>query len=230
MASRRRYLDQTELAQFADITIGDTTEADDQISMAEEMIDAYVGPQDKAYPHELQGRAAAGAGSSITLQSNQQSIYDINFFKYCEVEIIGGTGPGQRRVVTGSTLAGVLTVASAWTTTPDSTSFYRIYQLGKFPRIVDSTFYSEQTPSTYYKNIPEAVKRATAAQVEYRIAMGEGFFKTDQSEKVSERIGDYSYENISSSGAGSVGVEKLIAPKAKLLLRGFKNRLGQIVV
>src|SRR3990167_2995659 len=222
--SRRGYLTQTELAEFTDITVTDAAEADDQINQAEEMIDAYVGSQQKFYDYELKGKAAAGGSSSITLQSNQQSIYDIDYFKLCEVEIIGGTGVGQRRKVTASTLAGVLTVDTAWTTTPDSTSFYKIWQLGKFPRQQDVHFYSEQTPSTYYKSIPEAVKRAVAAQVEYRIAMGEAFFKTDASEKVSERIGDYSYENASSQGVGTLGVEKLIAPKAKLLLRGIKSR------
>lgn len=231
MASRRNYLTQAELEQFADIIISDTTEADDQISMAEELIDAYVGYQQKAYGiSDLKGRAASGAGSTITLQSNQQNLYEIDYFKYCEVEIIGGTGAGQRRVITGSTLAGVLTVASAWDTTPDSTSFYRIYQLGKFPRYCDSYFYNESSPATWYKNIPEAVKRATAAQVEYRINMGEAFFASDQSEKVSERIGDYAYENAISGGIGIVGLEKLIAPKARLLLKGIKSKLGQIVV
>jgi hypothetical protein len=225
MASKRGYITQEELAEYADITIVDATEADDQISQAEELIDAYVGPQKKAYPHELKGRAAGGASLSITLQANQQNIFDIDFFKCCEIEIIGGTGAGQRSVITGNTLAGVLTVASAWGTTPDSTSFYRIYQLGKFPRAVDSIYYSEQSPSTYYKNIPEAVKRATAAQVEYRIAMGDNFFKSDQADKQSEDIGDYSYKN----APGIAGVEKLIAPKAKILLRGLKTRLGEII-
>ena len=68
-----------------------------------------------------------------------------------------------------------------------------------------------------------------AAQVEYRINMGEAFFKTDQSEKVSERIGDYAYENANSQGVGLLGVEKLIAPGAKLLLRGIKSRIGAII-
>ena len=223
--SRRGYLSQTELSQFADITITDATEADDQISQAEELIDAYVGPQQKAYPHELKGRVASGGSLSLTLQSTQQNIYYADYFKYCELEIIGGTGAGQRRIITGSTLAGVLALASAWSATPDSTSFYRIYQLGKFPRACDSMLYSEQSPTTYYKNIPETVKRATAAQVEYRVSMGPNFFETDQSGKASEHIGDYSYQN----AEGTTGAERLIAPKAKLLLRGIKSRIGEIV-
>lgn len=225
MASRRNYLTQAELAQFADITITDTTEADDQISQAEELIDAYVGPQESFLPNPIEGRASAGGSSSLTLQSNQQNIYDVDYFKWCEVEIIGGTGAGQRRVITASTLAGVLTVASAWDTTPTTTSFYRIYQLGKFPRHCDVTFYSEQSPSTYYKQIPEQIKRATAAQVLYVIEMGESFMSGDGADKTSESIGDYSYTNAPSAAT----VYKLISPKVRLMLKGIVNRTGQII-
>ncbi len=225
--SRRCYLSQAELAQYADITITDTTEADDRISQAEEIIDAYVGPQGRFLDYDIYGLAASGASTSLTLETAQQNNYDINFFKWTEVEIVGGTGVGQRRTVTGSTKAGVLTVAT-WTSTPDSTSFYRIYQLGKFPRQCDVVTYSTGVPSQYYKQIPEAIKRATAAQVEYIIAMGDAFFKTDQSDKVRERIGDYEYEN-SASGVGKTGTIKLIAPKARTLLKGYKNRTGRIV-
>lgn len=226
MASRRNYVTTTEVDEL----IGSGNSTDLQISEAEELIDAYVGHQDKFYNWELTGRSpSAGGASSITLQTNQQNIYDIDYFKWCEVEIIGGTGVGQRRIITASTKAGVLTVASAWTTTPDSTSFYKIYQLGKFPRKQDVMFYSEQTPSTYYKQIPEAVKRATAAQVEFMSQMGDEYFKTDRVDKVSERIGDYAYENANSQGVGFTGAEKLIAPKAKILLRGIRSRIGSIV-
>ena len=225
--SRRCYLSQTELAQFADTTVTDTTEADDRISQAEEIIDAYVGPQGKFLDYDIYGLAASGASTSLTLESAQQNTYDIDFFKWTEIEIVGGTGVGQRRTVTGSTKEGVLTVA-AWTVTPGATSFYRIYQLGKYPRYRDVITYSTGVPTQYYKQIPEAIKRATAAQVEYIIAMGDNFFKTDQSDKVSESIGDYSYEN-SASGVGKTGVIKLIAPKARTLLKGYVNRTGQIV-
>jgi hypothetical protein len=229
MASRRRYLSQAELAQFADITITDATEADDQISMAEELIDSYIGFQEKSFPYDLQERLfaglAAGAGAtSLTVQSNQANIYDVDYFKFCEVEILGGTGNGQRRTVTGSTKAGVLTVAT-WDTTPSTDSFYRIYQLGKFPRLRDMFFDNINTPYTYYKAIPEAVKRATAAQVEFIVYMGADFFRTDKSELQSESIGDYSYSRNRSGGAG---VANLIAPKAKMLLRGIINRTGLI--
>ena len=224
--SRRGYLSQTELAQFANITVTDTDEADDRISQAEELIDMYIGAQIKFFESDITGRASAGGASTLTLQTTQQNIYEIDYFKLCEVEIIGGTGAGQRRKCTGSTKAGVLTVDAAWTTTPDNTSFYKIYQLGKFPRQKDVIYYSEASPNTYYKSIPEAVKRAVAAQVEFIVEMGDDYFASDRAEKESESIGDYSYSNM----AGAAGVQRLIAPKVKMLLRGIRNRLGVITL
>lgn len=222
--SRRLYLSQDELAQFANITITDTTEADDRISQAEEMIDAYVGFQEMFFPVPVTGRAASGGSSSITLESSHQNVYEADYFKWCQVEIMGGTGEGQRRTASSSTKAGVLTLQSAWTTAPDSTSFYKITQVGKFPRHCDVEYYSTSSPYKYYKVIPEAVKRAVAAQIEFLINMGDNFFNTDKAEKQSEAIGDYSY-----TGTATGATEKLISPKAKLLLRGIKNRVGVIV-
>lgn len=231
MASRRNYVTTTEVDTLAGIS-----STDQQISEAEELIDAFVGPQDKHFPYGdpqngFTGMASAGGAQSLTLQTDQQNVYEKDYFKYCEVEIIGGTGAGQRQICTGSTKAGVLTLAADWGTAPDNTSFYRIYQLGKFPRKQDVILDTQHTTNTYYKSIPENVKRATAAQVEFMVAMGAKFFKTDKSEKNSERIGDYSYERSGgNSGAGGTDIRRLIGPKAKALLRGFINRTGEIIL
>lgn len=222
--SRRGYLSQDELAQLADITITDSVEADDRISQAEELIDAYVGYVSKFMDHKVEGLASASGASSITLQTDQQNIYEKDYFKLCEIELIGGTPLGNRRKITGSTKAGVITVDSAFDTTPSS-AYYRIYQLGKFPRKEDATLDSTNTPNTYYKAVPEAVKRAVAAQVQYMIEMGDSYFAGDEVDKTSESIGDYSYTK-----SGSGGFAKLIAPKAKLLLRGYVSRTGNIIV
>lgn len=229
MSSRRQYLTQAELAEFADITIVDSDEADDQISQAEEIIDAYVGAQQKFLHCEVNGPVASATSTSFMLYVQQQNMYDVDYFKGCQVEIIGGTGAGQTRTISGSTRAGVCTISTSWTTTPDSTSFYKITQLGKFPRHKDVTFFSEVGTPTYYKSIPEAVKRATAAQVQFMIEMGDKYFSTDQSEKTSERIGDYAYTIGGPGTSTGAGPDKLIAPKAKKLLIGIKNRLGQIL-
>lgn len=219
--SNRQYLSQSELAEYANITIIDETEADDRISQAEELIDAYVGFQDKALHTEVMGKATAGGSTSLTLQTKHQNIYEADYFTYCYVEIIGGTGAGQRVKITSSTKAGVLTT-SAFSTSPDSTSVYRIYQLGKFPRYSKDTFYnSEETPTKWYKFIPEEVKRATAAQIEYVIDMGENYFSSDATDKTRERLDDYEYEK------DKPALTKLIAPKARQLLKQYVNRVGK---
>lgn len=223
--SRRRYLSQSELAQFANITITDTDEADNVINQAEEMIDAYVGFENKFIPQIYRELVESATSLSFTLDDDHQNTFDKDYFKGCEVEIIGGTGEGQRRIITASTRAGVCTIDSAWTTTPDATSFYKIYQLGKFPRHQD-VFASDTTPIVIYKSIPEAVKRAVAAQVAYIIKMGDDFFNSDKADLQSENIGDYSY----SKKENAAGTVSLIAPKAKQLLRGLVNRVGQITI
>lgn len=225
MASRRGYLSQAELAQYADITILDTTEADDQISQAEELIDAYVGFQKKFFCEIITGKAQSGSTTTLLLDNVHSSSFPYtDYFVGCIVEIIGGTNAGQRTRCTASGQTGILTT-EAFTSAIDSTSFYKIYQVGKFPRIQDVFINSNVTPQAVYISIPEAIKRAVAAQVEYTINMGTKFFTTDASQKTAEQIMDYSYQK-KASGA----TEQLIAPKAKILLRGIVNRTGELVV
>lgn len=218
--SRRGYLSQDELKQFANITIQDTAEADDIISQAEEMIDAYVGYVRKHFEGVVEGLVSnANSATTFTLESEEQNIYEKDFFVLCEVEIVGGTGAGERRKITGSTKAGVITVDADISLSTDS--FYRIYQLGKFPRHEDVRLH---TNNTYYKQIPEAVKRATAFQVEYLKEEGSEFFNTDKQNMQSESIGDYSYTR-----AGGATIDRLLAPRVKQILRGYRVRSGRIL-
>lgn len=221
--SRRRYLSQDELEQFADIAVTDSTEADDRISQAEELIDAYVGYQVKFYDDVTTGKAVTGSTTQMTLQTSQQNSRQANYYEGMELEIIGGTGKGQRTTITASTYAGVVTFETL-TNTAGAGSIYRIYQLGKFPRPKDVWYDSESGDNTYYKQIPEAVKRAVAAQVEFEIQMGTSYFTSDKSNITSETIGDYSYTR--DSGAN---LDRLIAPKAQQLLRGIRNIKGAII-
>jgi len=222
--SRRGYLSRAELVQFANITINDENEADDQISQAEEIIDGYVGHQNKFLVGSIKGRSSsAGGNTTFYLDTDQLNVFQKNYFKGMEVEILGGTGEGQRRRITASEYAsGKITVSDAWDTNPAIGSFFKIYQLGKFPRVQDVNYYSNTDPEQYYKQIPEAVKRAVSAQVEFVIQMTEAFFNTDKSEKESEKISTYAYKKASGQAIGN----KIIAPKAKNLLRGIRNRTG----
>lgn len=224
--TRRGYLSRAELSQYADITITDSAEADDRIGQAEEQVDAYCGYVEKYMPHTVTGTCSSATSSTITLEQSHQNTYDKNYFKNCEVEIVSGTGEGQRKRVLSSLKSGVLTVSDNWSTTPDSTSIYKIYQLAKFPRATDVEPVSSNGETVIVKTIPEAIKRAVAAQVAFAIQKGDAFFSGDAVEKVSESIGDYSYEK---SSTGSGGYTKLIAPAAKLLLKGYIVRGGRLI-
>ena len=226
MSTIRGYLSQSELEQFADIEITDSEEADDQISMAEELIDSFVGFQDKYIKTEVIGKVSAGGSTtSFTLNEIHKNNFPYtDYFKGCMVEIIGGTNVGQRKICTGSSVEGVIS-HEAFDSSNDATTVYKIFQIGKFPRCKDVFGDTTQTPQRLYKSIPEMVKRATAAQVEYIIEMGSKFFASDASRITDERIGDYSY----SKAGGKDSSAPLIAPKAKSFLRGIINRTGSFI-
>ncbi len=151
-----------------------------------------------------------------------------DYYKGCEIEIVGGANAGERRIITSSDKDDKsVTVSAAWTTTPDSTSAYKIYQLGKFPRPED--VYSSGASNKYYKSIPEEVKRATAFQVEYMINQGQKFFGSDAPDMRMEQIGNYKYEKGSSSLGDKPDYEKLIGPRARAILRGIRSITGTIV-
>lgn len=213
--TRRGYLSQTELAQYANIEIIDAAEADDQISQAEEIIDAYVRQAERFVRVRISGTATGG--TTTTLIDTQYLTQYSGYYTGLELEILAGAGAGKRLRITGNDkTTKTITFTPALEATIDTTSVYTIYQLGLFPRYKDVLY----TNDTYYKRIPEAVKRATAAQVEYIIEKGEAYFKGG-AELKSESIGDYSYTRDTGS------MTSLIAPKARLLLKGYVNRTGQ---
>ncbi len=219
--SLRQYLSTAELEEYADITVTNADEAADQISQAEELIDAYVGFQLKSVPGTYTGVATSGTTTTmIDTSSDGQMNFDDNFFQFCVVEIIDGTAKGDVRAIVSSARADKqITVETEFSVAPDETSVYKIYQLGKFPRAngKDSTIIGNK----YYKSIPEAVKRAVAAQVQYVVENGSEFF-TGATDRLSESIADYSYTI-------KPGVDRVIAPKARMYLKGIYNIKGKIV-
>jgi hypothetical protein len=91
------------------------------------------------------GTAQAGAASSITLVSGASS--SNGAYNQMYVYITSGTGAGQRQRITaynGSTK--VATVASAWTTNPDTTSVYVVS-----PSNVE--FFAPNTNGTYFPTL-----------------------------------------------------------------------------
>jgi hypothetical protein len=252
--SRRQYIDSTYLTAYlgGQTLNGDFSSMDSLIEMAEEMIDGYVGPQRKWFQldssfiagvftppdyepetpvvKELRGRITQVVSpTQYMIETWQQHAYQNNFFSMCNIDIIAGKGFNTSYLIAASTLDGQITIKNIDGTDPtqnvfDTTSVYRIYQLGKFPRDRDVFYNTYQNPTFYYKGIPEQIREATAAQAEFINAMGRDYFITER--LTSERIGSYSY----SRAAHSVKNDTLIAPKAKFLMKGYMSRRGTMVI
>jgi hypothetical protein len=218
--TKRGYITKAELESYADIAISDDNEALERMELAEEIIDNYVGFQNSFRRYDLTGQASGGTTTTLVDTNTNSVINSIteDILSYCTLEIIGGTNAGESRTIISNTTDGTVTVHKAFTSAIDSTSVYRIYQLGKFPRTQDYKLVND----IYYKFIPEKVKRACLAQVEYMINMGDDFFNSGV-DKHSENIDGYSY-NIKES------VRRMLAPKAREYLHGIVNRKGYLVV
>ena len=72
------------------------------------------------------GTATSGAASTLT---NSSATWDVDELAGSTIEITGGTGEGQVRLIDSNT-ATVITVDAAWDTQPDATTTYRICHYG----------------------------------------------------------------------------------------------------
>lgn len=222
MAIRRHYIETGD--------VSGSTEA--QLALAEELIDRYVGPQDRALPSEYHGQISTIGGSgnkTITDTHSPGALNSVNGqFANAVIEMVSGAAAGQRAVIQSSDLATQgITLWAAFTTTPAVGDYFKVYQLAKFPRYKD--IYSTPDGLNRYATIPEAVREATVAQVEFIIAKGAGFFTGDNSDMQSESFLNYSYTRSSSAG-GQSSLSNLISPQARVLLRGIVNRKGTMFV
>lgn len=220
--TRRQYVTEDEIEQFSNIQVTDSTEAEDQMSRAEEMIDSYVGFQRKHIRDTFSGLATSGGNDFLIDTSGDSPLknFDDDYFTFCEVEIIGGTGKGQRRTISSFDISSnKITVSEDWAVNPDNTSFYTIKQIGKFPRLED-VFQDEH--NKYFKSIPDAVKQATLAQLEYIIEKGADFF-AGALDYESENVGEYSY-------TAKKGANRFISPHARELLKGIRNIKGTLIL
>lgn len=84
-----------------------------------------VTPSDRPRLGLHSGTAAAGASTTITLQSDAVATAD--YYNGRPIEIVAGTGIGQVRTIKDYTTGRVATVDRAWSTNPDTTSIYVIH-------------------------------------------------------------------------------------------------------
>jgi hypothetical protein len=219
--TKRGYITKSEVESYCDIAITDDAEAIERMELAEEIIDKYVGFQNAFQRYEITGTATGGSTTTLVDSSGDTllggSIDDR--YTYCVLHIIGGTNVGEERVITSQDSdTKTVTVQKAFTSAIDSTSVYRIYQLAKFPRSQDAKLID----GVYYKYIPEQVKKATLAQVEYMIEMGDDFFVSGI-DKTNENIDGYNYQI-------PQDVRRAVAPKAREYLKGFTCRVGKLII
>jgi hypothetical protein len=216
---RRNYIETSE--------VSGATEA--QVALAESLIDAYVGRADRFYKAEATGQVTASlTGEVVDDRVDSPLFVTDNTYAYCYIHIIAGSGAGQQRFITASSRDGRSLTFEGDPFNPalDDTSVYRIYQLGLFPRYKDNRILSGS--SVFHKFIPEAIREATIAQTEFVIEMGDDYFTGDDSEMDSERIMNYSYSR--GGNAGQSALVKFVSPKARALLKGYKNSTGVIAV
>lgn len=254
--SKRQYINPAYLTNYlhGQSLSSDFPTPDDLIEMAEEMIDGYVGPTQKWFQldssfvagvytppdyepetpvvKELRGKVNSVVNASTYMvEFWQQNAYQNGFFGMCNLDIMGGTGFGNSYLISDSLYTGQITIkntdGSTITEAPlDTTSVYRIYQLGQFPRNRDVFYNTFENPTRYYKQVPEKVRQATAAQCEYINKQGLDFFTSDAGTMQTEHIGPYSYGRRGTTTSSDI----LIAPKTRMLLKGLKNRRGTIVI
>lgn len=212
----RRYLTTANLNEL-------TTPTLEQVKLAEELIDSYVAFIGKHVRPTYDGIATSGTTTKLIDTSNDSHLsFGDDYFNYCVLEILTGTNEGEiRSIISSNRDEKSVTVSEAFDDPIDNTSVYRIYQLGKFPRAKDVHIETD----TYYKSIPRIVREAVMAQVDYIQSLGIEYFTGDKSDVVSESIDDYSYQLGGSNGTKDSQI-RLIAPKARALLRGIRSRKG----
>ncbi len=224
MSTRRYYIEESDAP----------TATADQIALAEEIIDQYVGTQDSYFDSDdvRQGEITSllSGNKIIDTSSISQlgpSIY-INFYDRMVVEFLSGAQAGTIRPITASD-------STDYSITYDGTALaglavgdiFKIYQLGKFPRCKDVlTRLNSDNRSQIYKSIPRQVKDAVIAQAEYIVELGDDYFTGNDTDAASESIGNYSYSN--AGGGNQSATVKMVAPKARTLLRGIMSRLGRL--
>lgn len=220
MATRRNYIETSDVSGATDA----------QVALAEELIDVYVGVQDKHFKNEYDGEITSLLSGNKVIDASslsQLKQQNTNVFSRCVIELVTGDAAGTIRLITASD-------GSDYSVTYDGDAIadiavgdiFRIYQLAKFPRQKDQFTRN----SIYYKTIPRAVKDAVIAQTQFIIEMGDDYFNGNEADAGSESIGNYSYSNSSGNGGQQSAVVKMVAPKARTLLRGIVNRLGRIEV
>lgn len=231
MASRRNYATKEDCLAFdSGLVFAADPDADTQISRAEEMIDQYVGFQQKFLENEPRVEISDISDDGKTLYDTvggSQLFQTDDYYKYCEIEILGGAGVGQHGFIISSNRNDKsITVRDAFSTPLDDTSIGVIRQVAKFPARRNA--FTNRIGTLWVKEYPSQLKDAVCAQVQFMQAKGIEYFSTDGPDMDQETIGNYSYSK--GRTISPTAFISLIAPSARQLLQGIMNRTGVIEV
>lgn len=108
---------------------------------------------------------STGSNTSTTLKDTTKA-WGSNVHKDSSVTIVEGLGRGQKRVIASHT-ADTLTLESAWTTTPDTTS---VYSIGAYESYGDSKIFNQGRPALNKKY--HALDLFTDSQGTYNLQVG----------------------------------------------------------
>lgn len=228
------YILPSELPQFIHKMSSVTNEdlAVRFISDAERIIDAYVGPGPKFYP-DLTGTLTSGVASGATafpadIWGRRRPNYWAQGGAYVRiVRAIGAEAAvGQERLVVSSpNETESVTLASGFDVALPAGAEFEFSQESAFPRFWDQNPFASPT-------LPQLLKAAVAAQVEYGIFFGSEEFGLGDPTIVTDEKGDVISRTYGSGYSESRdarrrdGLSVWIAPKARVLLRKLMSNTG----
>jgi hypothetical protein len=163
--SYRRYLTTAELSDYISVDTPDIL----TLRQAEIDIDSVIpifyqrGNRKFIYnPYDIPTLTIVDNNSATTTDLPNQS----GFFSKTVLEILSGANAGTKIFISEANVAGnttTLTFADTQSLTV-GVVVAKIYQIAKFPRLIDY----QLSNSIYYKTIPEFIKEAVAYQYQFR--------------------------------------------------------------
>ena len=231
--SEFNYILPSELAAYIHTMSGVTDEAlaAKFITDAERVIDAYVGGGPRFYP-ELTGNPSFTVASGVTtlpssIFGSRRPNYWAKGGVYIEIlNSADASNIGARRLVVASSVESV-TLDTGFDTELTAAAQFVFIQDSQFPRLWDSNILGDP-------HMPQVLKLAVAAQVEYGIAYGSEAFGLGDSSIVDDESGNVQSRTYGSGYSESrdtrrtEGLARWIAPRARVLLRALLNSTGAI--
>lgn len=227
MASAFQYLTVAEYVAYNQAISGvaDSALTEAQISDAERWIDAYCGPWPRHYVPRSTGYVSAVSGATVTSDvfGSRKPNYWAAGGLY--LHVYEGAGAGEKRLITASTSAEQVTLATSISGL-DTTSRFVLRQESVFPRRGDL----DLADVPY---IPEPVKHATAIQVAYAAAISptEGLWGSSSIDGSKDDVTGESYSSGYSYQRNpnlTQGIARYVAPQALAILHGYRTTVGRM--